>query len=95
MKHLKKYIVPFNSTIKQAVSSLEATRSQIVLVVSNQKLKGTITDGDIRRAILKGEKLDSEVQKIMNKNFKFLRESATRKEALALMNKEILNKFLF
>jgi dTDP-glucose pyrophosphorylase len=92
MKYLKQYIVPLNSTIKQTISCLEATASQIVLVVSNQKLKGTVTDGDIRRALLKGETLDSEVKKIMNKNFKFLSKSATEKDALKLMKKEILKQ---
>ena len=34
----------------------------------NNKLIGTITDGDIRRAILNKAQLDSNVQSVMNKN---------------------------
>lgn len=92
MRNIKNYIVSLNSTIKKTVSSLEATASQIVLVVDNKKLKGTVTDGDIRRALLKGKTLDSKVKKIMNKDFKFLGKSATEKDALALMKKEILKQ---
>ena len=92
MNDLKNYILPINSTIKQTISRLEAVASQIVLVVDNEKLKGTITDGDIRRALLKGETLDSKIKKIMNKNFKFLEKPASKKEALALMKKEILKQ---
>ena len=36
----------------------------------NQKLRGTVTDGDIRRALIKGLGLDTKVKKIMNKNWK-------------------------
>ena len=42
MRDIKNYIVPLNSTIKKTISSLEATASQIVLVVDNKKLKGTV-----------------------------------------------------
>ena len=38
----------------------------------NESIVGTITDGDIRRALLCGEGLDCPVNKIMNKNFKYI-----------------------
>jgi dTDP-glucose pyrophosphorylase len=90
MKDIKKFIISVDHSIKQAISTLEANASQIVLVARENKLLGTITDGDIRRALLRGELLDSSLEKIMNKNFIFLSETASEKEALALMQKKIL-----
>jgi dTDP-glucose pyrophosphorylase/predicted transcriptional regulator len=53
--------------IKEAIAKLEQCSSQIVLVVDEQKkLVGTITDGDIRRGILRGVRLEEAVRVIMN-----------------------------
>ena len=51
----KSLLAQDGATIKDAINSLEMSRSKIVLVVdSDSRLLGTITDGDIRRAILNG-----------------------------------------
>ena len=39
------------------------------LVDKKNNLKGIITDGDIRRALLKGYSLEDKVSQIMRKNF--------------------------
>ena len=57
------------ATIQQAIHSLENSCMQIVLAVSNEnKLLGTITDGDIRRGLLKGLNLDSSIEEVMYRN---------------------------
>lgn len=59
--------VPLNSDIQTAISSLEKSGLQIVLVVSDDfKLIGTITDGDIRRGFLRGMNLSSSIKEIVN-----------------------------
>ena len=92
MKDLKDYIISLDSSIKQLIFKLESNASQIVLVVKDERLQGTVTDGDIRRALLRGETLNSSVEKIMNKNFKFLPETASEIEAFSLMKKETLKQ---
>lgn len=58
-----------NSKLSEALQILNATGQQIILVCSDQrKLLGTVTDGDIRRALLKGETLDSQLDQVMNTN---------------------------
>ena len=53
-----------NATISDAIKNLISTALQIVLITSNKgSLKGTVTDGDIRRAMLKGYTLKSKVAK--------------------------------
>ncbi len=60
-------ILPLGSSIQQAIQSLENSRKQIVLVVSDgNRLVGTLTDGDIRRAFIKGLSLDAVIDCVAN-----------------------------
>lgn len=62
-------LLPLNSTIQQAIHSLENSSMQIVLAVSDDnRLAGTLTDGDIRRAFLRGLKLDSAIEGAIHQN---------------------------
>jgi dTDP-glucose pyrophosphorylase len=57
------------ATIQQAIVSLETSCTQIVLAVSEgNRLAGTLTDGDIRRAFLKGLKLDGVIDDVIHRN---------------------------
>jgi dTDP-glucose pyrophosphorylase len=63
----KKTIINQNDTIGHAIEILERESLRIVLVVGrHEKLLGTITDGDIRRAMLKSYGMSTVVEKIMN-----------------------------
>lgn len=56
-------------SIRSALGVLDSASLQIVLVVSGEdKLLGTLTDGDVRRALLRGDSLDSPVVSAMNEN---------------------------
>ena len=62
-------LLPLGSTIQQAIRSLEISSVQIVLVVTESGvLVGTLTDGDIRRAFLKGLALESRIDDIIHLN---------------------------
>lgn len=66
-KDWQRAVLSVNSKIKDSVYNLECSKMQIVLVVDdNKKLVGTITDGDIRRALLNGLNMDDSVLKAMN-----------------------------
>ena len=55
------------SVISDAIKTLNKGSLKIVLVVNTQgKLLGTISDGDIRRGILSGLTLDDSIEKIVN-----------------------------
>ena len=57
----------YKATIRDAIKKLSASSLQIILVVEeNNLLLGTITDGDIRRAILRGSTLDGNLKDLMN-----------------------------
>ena len=63
-----KKIVIFNDlNIKQCLIKLNKIGSQILIVSSKSGiLKGTITDGDIRRGLINGFNLKSNIEKIYN-----------------------------
>lgn len=62
-------ILPVNSTIQEAISNLNQVAIQIVLVVNEAgALEGTISDGDIRRGLLKGLGLDSSISSVIRRN---------------------------
>ena len=50
---LKNLIVEKNCSLKDTLKIIEQGGQRIAFVVSNKKLINVITDGDIRRAILK------------------------------------------
>ena len=62
-------ILPFESTIQQAIRNLDQVAIRIILVVNPAgELQGTISDGDIRRGLLKGLDLSSPIASIIHRN---------------------------
>jgi dTDP-glucose pyrophosphorylase len=58
-------LLPAGATLHQAIRNLDQTGLQIVLVVaSDGTLLGTLTDGDIRRGLLRGLDMDSSIEAI-------------------------------
>jgi len=64
-----KYIVSSNSTIEEAWSIIEDNKHRSVIVVANEKVVGTLSDGDIRKAMLAKRLLSTPVREVMNLNF--------------------------
>jgi dTDP-glucose pyrophosphorylase len=65
----RKVLLPANSTIGQAIHNLDESKMQIGLVVSEDGiLLGTITDGDIRRGLLRGIDLNSTIDTIIHRD---------------------------
>ena len=67
MSSWNEVLVSLQTSIKDVIRILDQSSKQIVLVVDDgQRLLGTVTDGDIRRGILKGVSLTDAVSQIMN-----------------------------
>lgn len=75
MKKLDQIIVNEKVSIIETMKIINKSALQFVAVVNQKRqLVGTITDGDIRRGILKGISLNEPVSEIMNRNPIFLKE---------------------
>ena len=62
-------VLPLSSNIKQAIAKLNETGLQIVLVLDAKDiLLGTVTDGDIRRGLLRGLTLEEPIESVMRSN---------------------------
>ena len=74
---LKKDILIYEiCSIKEALKKLDKTAEKVLLVVDNEKRQlGTITDGDIRRFVLRGGNFDNEIKGAYNREPIFLRKN--------------------
>ncbi|MDK2978407.1 MAG: hypothetical protein PWP52_1121 [Bacteroidales bacterium] len=95
---LKDFLIDENSCLIDAMSQLDRVARKVIFVVSDKKLVAALTDGDIRRWILKKGKLDATVKDIANYQPKFLSEKDKYKarsymkeqsiEVLAIVNEQ-------
>lgn len=71
---IKELAVFFDMTVKSAMKTLCSIDSKVLFVVdSNNRLVGSVTDGDIRRAILSGSGFETPVREIMFKSPRFIK----------------------
>lgn len=74
----KNYIIGTNNTILQALSALNdiGHAAQTLFVVDDEnRMVGTLTDGDIRRSLISGKPIETPVSYVMHTDFQFMRES--------------------
>jgi len=85
MKNIENVKLHINSTIKQALEIIDKAAMQIALIVDeNDKLLGTLTDGDIRRGLLKGLDLNSSIESIVFKTPTIAKISDTKEDILKI-----------
>ena len=75
--------------LREAMRTLDSTGQKIVIITdSSNRVIGTCTDGDIRRALLRDLTLDAEIASAMNVNPTIAQETSTNADILALMRRE-------
>jgi len=86
MSDWKSILVQKTKTILDVIAIIDRGGVQLALVVDeNGRLLGTVTDGDVRRGILKGKGMADSVMEIMNANPITARESESTEEILKKM----------
>ncbi len=85
-KSWRKTLLPATATLQEAIRNLDESALQIILVVSeNEVLLGTLTDGDIRRALLRGFDLHSAIDSLMTREPLVVPEGIPAKTAVQIM----------
>ena len=86
------FFINENSTIKDAIKVIDFNAKGICLVVDDKyNLKGLLTDGDIRRLLLKGANLSEQLSYRYNKNFFFLKDDELFKINLSKVKKNFFH----
>jgi dTDP-glucose pyrophosphorylase len=63
---MKKYLINYNDTIHNAIKKIDINGKRSLVVVKNKKLFGTISDGDIRKILLKDISLKNKISRYVN-----------------------------
>ena len=91
MENINKYTINQNAKIIEALAKINdlSSRQALVLFVINENFQiiGSLTDGDIRRAILVGVNLNESVEKAMNKDFHYIKNLHNFKKIKNLKSK--------
>lgn len=84
LDELKKIIVSPAESLKSVMKLLSYTKTRLVFVVDNEdNLIGSVSDGDVRRAIINGNEFETPVSEVMFKSPRFVRRSERKFEEKA------------
>lgn len=89
-KEIANCLLKKNATIKEAILNLSKSAMQISMIVDKNSLIGVLTDGDIRRALLKGFDLNDKIENIIKKNPLLIKKSSNAQSASILMSSKAL-----
>jgi len=92
MGRLDSVVISPTASITEAIAYLDkAGTGALVLCSSGRKLEGLLTDGDIRRAILRGISMEADCETIAIRNPVTAKCSISPEETLHLMNQHDIN----
>ena len=84
----QKYVVNKDTLIKDAMKKIDALKPKILFVAEKETLLGALTDGDVRRYLLAGGKVEDRVEFACNKHPKKVAHSL--EEAIAMLDKNYI-----
>ena len=88
---MKEHLIQVNETALVAlerINNISSSGSLALFVLSGEECIGTLTDGDIRRGLLKGNTLQTTLDSFLNKNFQFLRVEDDYFDQLSILRKK-------
>ena len=88
---MKEHLIQVNETALVAlerINNISSSGSLALFVLNGEECIGTLTDGDIRRGLLKGNTLQTTLDSFLNKNFQFLRVEDDYFDQLSILRKK-------
>jgi len=87
MQDPKELIINEKESLLEALLKLDKTRKKALICVDDQnRLKGMLVDGDIRRGLINGKSTESPLREVMNPNPTFLTEQSAATEVSNLLS---------
>lgn len=87
--NLAEYVIDENSTIVEAMRKLDKVAAKVLYILDGSKIAASLTDGDIRRWLLKKNKIDAKVKEVANYSPLYLHQKDKR-QASKLMKKYMI-----
>ena len=74
MIDISKYTINKSASVRDALVKLDTLSDDVltVFVMDGKKMTGTLTDGDIRRFLIKENSLNASVERVMKRNFSYI-----------------------
>ena len=95
MSIVKKTLINENSSLLSAILKLNKTGTRCLFVVGkNNIFRGTLTDGDIRRSIVKNKNFITSINSIYNKKSFYVLEKDKRKNTKIKVHESCLDQIL-
>lgn len=92
MKDWEKALISISTSIQESIETIDHSGLLMAIVIDEEKkLLGIVTDGDVRRGILKGISLSESVQLIMNSNPRSVYENDSWQASYELFQKKYLH----
>lgn len=91
MTNNNRYVISDAQTIIDALSALNEIGhvAQTLFVVNNEnKMVGTLTDGDIRRSLITGHPITTQINNVMHKDFQYITEADWDVQRLKTLRKK-------
>lgn len=79
---MKNNTISIHTSVQQALAILEDLNFPLFVLSDDEKLVGTLTDGDVRRGIMGGKSLDDTVEAFMHRSFRSVMEGEVDVEFL-------------
>jgi dTDP-glucose pyrophosphorylase len=87
--NFRESIIPHDASIHRAIQTIDSSAAKIALVAdADDRLLGTVTDGDVRRGILRGISVESAASIIMNMQPRTIPPTHDRAALLAAMRRD-------
>lgn len=90
---LKQFVVGMDAPIRKAMETINENWREVVLVADpDERIVGVVTDGDIRRGLLRGVTLASPVGEVMNRQFVAVEPQMDRAAVLDMMKARVIRQ---
>lgn len=78
MKNLKSHLIYSHQSVKEALAQMNQIEGLVLTLFvldEEHRMAGTVTDGDVRRGLLKNVQLSDPVSEIMNASFRYIQRN--------------------
>lgn len=88
--HKFNYTIPMSATILDAMEKIDSNADGVAFVVNeDESVVGMVTDGDIRAQILKDASTSDSIERALNRNFSWRRDTDSRETILRMLDSKI------